>query len=154
MFGAPQDRPRLPLGGGGFGPPTAGTGLGGAPRPPMVGPNSPAAINARARAAGRLAPPTAGTGTGGFAPPRAGTGMGGFAPPRAGTGTGGFAPPRAGTGMGGKMPGANNIPGPKNARFSRKTLLGMGLGLGVAAGVAMNRRGEGASSGRQSMYKY
>ena len=130
MFGAPQDRPRLPLGGGGFGPPTAGTGLGGAPRPPMVGPNSPAAINARARVAGRLAPPTAGTGTGGF------------------------APPRAGTGMGGKMPGANNIPGPKNARFSRKTLLGMGLGLGVAAGVAMNRRGEGASSGRQSIYKY
>jgi hypothetical protein len=53
-----------------------------------------------------------------------------------------------------KLPGADNIPGPKNPRFSRKTLLGMGLGLGVAAGVAMNRRGEGASSGRQSMYKY
>lgn len=53
-----------------------------------------------------------------------------------------------------KLPGIDNIPGPKNPRFGRKTLLGIGLGLGVAAGVAMNRRGEGASSGRQSMYKY
>ena len=30
----------------------------------------------------------------------------------------------------------------------------VGLGLGVAASVAMNRRGQGASSGRQSMYRY
>ena len=30
----------------------------------------------------------------------------------------------------------------------------IGLGLGVAATVAMNRRGQGASSGRQSMYRY
>lgn len=30
----------------------------------------------------------------------------------------------------------------------------IGLGLGVAASVAMNRRGQGASSGRQSMYRY
>lgn len=42
----------------------------------------------------------------------------------------------------------------KGMKMSRKSLLGIGLGMGVAAGVAMNRRGEGASSGRQSMYKY
>lgn len=41
-----------------------------------------------------------------------------------------------------------------NAGFNRRTLMGIGLGMGVAAGVAMNRRGEGASSGRQSIYKY
>ena len=42
----------------------------------------------------------------------------------------------------------------KGMKMSKKSLLGIGLGMGVAAGVAMNRRGEGASSGRQSMYKY
>jgi len=51
------------------------------------------------------------------------------------------------------------MPGPGGAmtaapRFKKRTMMGIGLGLGVAAGVAMNRRGEGASSGRQSMYKY
>ena len=40
------------------------------------------------------------------------------------------------------------------SRMSRGTKVGIGLGLGVAAGVAMNRRGEGASSGRQSIYRY
>lgn len=43
---------------------------------------------------------------------------------------------------------------PKGMRLKPRTLMGIGLGMGVAAGVAMNRRGEGASSGRQSMYKY
>lgn len=52
-----------------------------------------------------------------------------------------------------------SMPGPgggvtRPPRFSKRSMLGIGLGLGVAAGVAMNRRGEGASSGRQSMYKY
>jgi len=42
----------------------------------------------------------------------------------------------------------------KGMKMSKRSLLGIGLGLGVAAGVAMNRRGEGASSGRQSMYRY
>jgi hypothetical protein len=32
--------------------------------------------------------------------------------------------------------------------------IGIGLGLGVAAGVAMNRRGEGVSPGRQSNARY
>lgn len=48
----------------------------------------------------------------------------------------------------------NPVPGTTNPRFKRKTMMGIGLGLGVAASVAMNRRGEGASSGRQSIYKY
>lgn len=42
----------------------------------------------------------------------------------------------------------------KGMRMNKRSLLGIGLGMGIAAGVAMNRRGEGASSGRQSMYKY
>lgn len=45
-------------------------------------------------------------------------------------------------------------PAKGNPAFTRRTLMGIGLGMGVAAGVAMNRRGEGASSGRQSIYKY
>lgn len=44
--------------------------------------------------------------------------------------------------------------GAQAARFKPRTMMGIGLGLGVAASVAMNRRGEGASSGRQSIYKY
>jgi len=47
-----------------------------------------------------------------------------------------------------------SLPQAGKMKMSRKSLLGIGLGMGVAAGVAMNRRGEGASSGRQSMYKY
>ena len=43
---------------------------------------------------------------------------------------------------------------PKGMKMSRKSMMGIGLGLGVAAAVAMNRRGEGASSGRQSAYRY
>lgn len=39
-------------------------------------------------------------------------------------------------------------------KMSMKSKIGIGLGLGVAATVAMNRRGQGASSGRQSMYRY
>lgn len=50
--------------------------------------------------------------------------------------------------------GASAVADTKRMKMSRKSLLGIGLGMGVAAGVAMNRRGEGASSGRQSMYKY
>ena len=56
-------------------------------------------------------------------------------------------------------PPAAPMPGPGGAvtkapRFKPRTMMGIGLGLGVAASVAMNRRGEGASSGRQSIYKY
>lgn len=46
------------------------------------------------------------------------------------------------------------LPAANKMRMNKRSLMGIGLGLGVAAGVAMNRRGEGASSGRQSMYKY
>lgn len=38
--------------------------------------------------------------------------------------------------------------------MSRSSKIGIGLALGVAAGVAMNRRGEGASPGNQSIYRY
>jgi hypothetical protein len=40
----------------------------------------------------------------------------------------------------------------KDMGFRKK--LGIGLGLGVAASVAMNRRGEGVSPGRQSNARY
>ena len=40
------------------------------------------------------------------------------------------------------------------SNMSKRTKMGVGLGLGVAAAVTMNRRGEGASSGRQSIYRY
>lgn len=42
----------------------------------------------------------------------------------------------------------------KTGKMSMKSKLGIGVGLGIAAGVVMNRRGEGASSGRQSIYNY
>jgi hypothetical protein len=42
----------------------------------------------------------------------------------------------------------------KFSRLHRNTKIGIGLGLAVAAGVASNRRGEGASSGRQSNARY
>jgi hypothetical protein len=51
-----------------------------------------------------------------------------------------------GSGKKGLLAGISNM--------SRKTKMGVGLGLGVAAAVTMNRRGEGASSGRQSIYRY
>jgi len=38
--------------------------------------------------------------------------------------------------------------------MTRGKKVGIGLGLGVAAGVAMNRRGEGVSPGRQSNARY
>lgn len=56
---------------------------------------------------------------------------------------------KVGSGMPGPGGGATKPP-----RFNPRTMMGIGLGLGVAASVAMNRRGEGASSGRQSIYKY
>lgn len=40
------------------------------------------------------------------------------------------------------------------SNMSSRSKVGIGLGLGVAAAVTMNRRGEGASSGRQSIYRY
>lgn len=40
------------------------------------------------------------------------------------------------------------------SRMSRGSKIGIGLGLAVAAGVASNRRGEGASPGRQSNARY
>jgi hypothetical protein len=42
----------------------------------------------------------------------------------------------------------------KFSRMSRGSKIGIGLGLAVAAGVASNRRGEGASPGRQSNARY
>lgn len=41
----------------------------------------------------------------------------------------------------------------KMGKMSRGSKIGIGLGLGVAAAVTMNRRGPGASSGRQSIYR-
>ena len=38
--------------------------------------------------------------------------------------------------------------------MTRGKKVGIGLGLGVAAGVAMNRRGQGVSPGRQSNARY
>lgn len=40
------------------------------------------------------------------------------------------------------------------SRLHRNTKIGIGLGLAVAAGVASNKRGDGASSGRQSNARY
>lgn len=40
------------------------------------------------------------------------------------------------------------------SNMSGRSKIGISLGLGVAAAVTMNRRGEGASSGRQSIYRY
>ncbi len=125
--------------------------------PARMGASSPrprAAIGPAGGMTRASAPPLRGgrtaIGTANRGPLAIGPGSGGGALVRSTGGGGAMKPPS----LGGKMPGADNIPGPKNPRFSRKTLLGMGLGLGVAAGVAMNRRGEGASSGRQSIYKY
>jgi len=42
----------------------------------------------------------------------------------------------------------------KFSKMSRGSKIGIGLGLAVAAGVASNRRGEGASPGRQSNARY
>ena len=42
----------------------------------------------------------------------------------------------------------------KFSRLHRNTKIGIGLGLAVAAGVASNKRGDGASSGRQSNARY
>jgi len=42
----------------------------------------------------------------------------------------------------------------KFSKMSRNSKIGIGLGLAVAAGVASNRRGEGASPGRQSNARY
>ena len=85
---------------------------------------------------------------------------GGFAPPTAGGGTGGFAPPKAGTGTGGPPP----INGTPQVMKQQKKVMGLfknrrqaaliGVGLGVAASVAMNRRGQGVSPGRQSNARY
>ena len=42
----------------------------------------------------------------------------------------------------------------KFSKLHRNTKIGIGLGLAVAAGVASNKRGDGASSGRQSNARY
>ena len=42
----------------------------------------------------------------------------------------------------------------KFSKMSRGSKIGIGLGLAVAAGVASNKRGDGASSGRQSNARY
>jgi hypothetical protein len=77
----------------------------------------------------------------------------------AGAGTGGFAPPMAGAGLG-KSP-INSAPQVMKQQKkgmglfkNRKSAALVGLGLGIAASVAMNRRGEGVSSGRQSNARY
>ena len=65
--------------------------------------------------------------------------------------------------MGGAQPTAKKLTtkaadaGASAAKLGKMSLpskLGIGAGLGIAAGVMMNRRGAGASSGRQSIYNY
>jgi hypothetical protein len=103
----------------------------------------------------------------GASSPRVMGAIGSGGPPRVGTRTALGGSPRA-IGPGGPLrpptpprpPSLGPPPPPApppakgNPAFTRRTLMGIGLGMGVAAGVAMNRRGEGASSGRQSIYKY
>ena len=147
-----------------FVPPTAGSGTGGRPPRPTIplGAGVPGARfpSRPPRPTINRPRPTIQLGGGGFAPPTAGAGTGGFAPPTAGTGTGGFAPPKAGTGTGGPPP----INGTPQVMKQQKKVMGLfknrrqatliGLGLGVAASVAMNRRGQGVSPGRQSNARY
>lgn len=66
-----------------------------------------------------------------------------------GKGTGGLTPPINNTAqvMKEQKKGMGLFKNRKKAAF-------VGLGLGIAASVAMNRRGEGASSGRQSNARY
>ena len=112
--------------------------------PARVGASSPRVMGA----IGSGGPPRVGTRTALGGSPRA-IGPGGASrppiPPR---------PPSTGPKLPGSLPPSAGERGGPPSRFSKRTLMGIGLGMGVAAGVAMNRRGEGASSGRQSIYKY
>ena len=110
-----------------------------APRRPMVGPHSAAAMNARAR---KPVPVTMGASRG-RAPVKKATLdyiMGGANPA-------GKKMTKTGANAGGGLMS-------RIGKMSGKSKMGIGLGLGVAAAVTMNRRGEGASSGRQSIYRF
>lgn len=114
------------------------------PKRPMVGPHSAAAMNARAR---KPTPVSMG--------PTRGRAVG----KAAASSKMSLDYIMGGANMAGKQitKGGASAGGGFMSRFSkmsRGSKFGIGLGLGIAAGVTMNRRGEGASSGRQSIYNY